>query len=109
MVTDEELYAQGFKRYNYHIGDSTGYLTDGGGRFASRLAGTIEVPTTGNHKIRFNVINNGDKTLWLDMIHIVPFENDQMWPRYDVSPSDPNEDGQLKDKPDWYPVPAEGK
>lgn len=99
-LPDEELLLQGFKRYNYDIADSLGYLTDGGGRFASRLAGTIDVPTTGNHTIKFTVINNGDKTLWLDMIHIVPYENDQLWPRV-------GHDGTLVDKPYWYPVPSQ--
>ncbi len=102
-IPDEELLLQGFKRYNYHIGDSLGYLTDINGRFASRLAGTIDVPTTGSHTIRFNVINNGDKYLWIDMIHIIPYENDQIWPRVRV---DGDHDGELIDKPDWYPVPA---
>jgi hypothetical protein len=76
--------------------DST-YLTDYNGRFVSRLAGTIEVQTTGNHKIKFVVINNGDKYLWIDMIHIIPSENDQLWPRV-------GHDGVLVDKPDWYPL-----
>jgi uncharacterized surface protein with fasciclin (FAS1) repeats len=99
-VSDEELLFQGFKRYNYDIADSTGYLTDINGRFASRLAGTIDVPTTGNHTIKFQVINNGDKYLWIDMIHIIPFENNQIWPRV-------GHDGTLMDKPDWYPLPQE--
>ena len=99
-VSDEELLLQGFKRYNYDIADSLGYLTDVNGRFSARLAGTIEVPTTGSHTIRFNVINNGDKYLWIDMIHIIPYENDQLWPRV-------AHDGTLVDKPDWYPVPPE--
>jgi uncharacterized surface protein with fasciclin (FAS1) repeats len=95
-LTDEELLLQGFKRYNYMESDST-FLTDYNGRFASRLAGTIEVPTTGNHKIKFVVINNGDKYLWIDMIHIIPSENDQLWPRV-------GHDGVLVYKPDWYPL-----
>jgi uncharacterized surface protein with fasciclin (FAS1) repeats len=97
-IPDDELLLQGFKRYNYEPGDSL-YLTDANGRFASRLAGTIEVPTTGSHTIRFQTINNGDKTLWLDMIHIIPYENDQIWPRV-------AHDGTLVAKPDWYPLPT---
>jgi hypothetical protein len=58
------------------------------------------VPTTGNHTIKFQVINNGDKYLWIDMIHIIPFENNQIWPRV-------GHDGTLMDKPDWYPLPQE--
>jgi uncharacterized surface protein with fasciclin (FAS1) repeats len=96
-ISDEELELQGFKRYNYDPNDST-YLTDSNGRFASRLAGTVDVPTTGNHTIKFVVINNGDKYLWLDMIQFIPSDLDQLWPRVDKS-------GVLTDKPDWYPLP----
>ena len=101
-VPDDELLLQGFKRYNYYPSDST-YLTDANGRFASRLAGTIDVKTTGNHVVKFQTINNGDKTLWLDMIHIIPYDNDQIWPR--VRCDDPH-DGELIGKPDWYPLPT---
>jgi uncharacterized surface protein with fasciclin (FAS1) repeats len=96
-ISDEELELQGFKRYNYDPNDST-YLTDSNGRFASRLAGTVDVPTTGNHTIKFVVINNGDKYLWLDMIQFIPSDLDQLWPRVDKN-------GVLTDKPDWYPLP----
>jgi len=95
--TDEELLLQGFKRYNYDPADST-YLT-GGNYYVGRLAGKVKVPTTGNHKVKFVVINNGDKTLWIDMIQFIPSENDQLWPRID-------NEGILHDKPDWYPRPA---
>jgi len=98
-LTDEELLVQGYKRYNYEPTDST-YLTDAGGRFASSLAGTIDVPTTGNHTIKFTAINDGDKGLWFDMIHIIPIESNQIWPRV-------AHDGSLADKPDWYPLPVD--
>lgn len=102
QLPDDELLLQGLKRYNYYPGDST-YLTDIHGRFASRLVGTVEVETTGNHKVRFQTINNGDKGFWIDMIEFIPYENDQLWPRVRVD--DPH-DGELIDQPDWYPLPA---
>jgi hypothetical protein len=96
-MTDEELELIGFKRYNYHPADSV-TLTDFHGRFVGQLAGSIDVPNTGQHTITFEVINNGDKDFWIDMIQFIPFEEDQLWPRID-------NEGILRDKPDWYPIP----
>jgi len=98
-LTDEELLSIGHKRYNYDTADST-YLTDRGGRFAGNLAGTIDVETTGNHTIRLSGIGPGEKGLWLDMIHIIPVEQNQIWPRV-------GHNGTLMDKPDWYPLPSD--
>lgn len=96
-MSDEELELIGFKRYSYNPADSV-TLTDNAGRFVSQLAGTVEVPNTGRHTIKFEVINNGDKDFWVDMIQFIPFEEDQIWPRID-------NEGILRDKPDWYPIP----
>ncbi len=101
-LTDEELLLMGHKRYNYDAADST-WLTDSNGRFAGNLAGTINVPTTGNHTIRFTSISEeGSSGLWLDMIHIIPIEQNQIWPRV-------GHDGTLVEKPDWYPLPEDDK
>lgn len=106
-LSDEELLLQGLKRYNYVFapetpefqGSDSLYLTDQHGRFASKMAGVIDVPVTGNHKIKFVTINNGDKYLWIDMIHIIPNESNQLWPRV-------QQDGVLiYEPPDWYPLP----
>ncbi len=94
-LTDEELELQGFKRYSYHPDDSV-TLTDRSGRWVGQLAGTIEVPNTGRHTIKCQVINNGDKGFWIDMIQFIPVEEDQLWPRI-------NNEGILCDKPEWYP------
>ena len=96
-MTDEELELIGFKRYSYYAADSV-TLTDISGRWVSQLAGSVDVPNTGQHTITFGVINNGDKDFWIDMIQFIPFEEDQLWPRID-------NEGILRDKPDWYPLP----
>ncbi|MBN2214521.1 MAG: fasciclin domain-containing protein [Bacteroidales bacterium] len=96
-MTDEELELIGYKRYSYNPTDSI-TLTDNAGRFVAQLAGSVDVPSTGQHTITFEVINNGDKEFWVDMIQFIPFEEDQLWPRID-------NDGILRDKPDWYPLP----
>lgn len=96
-MSDDELELIGYKRYNYNPADSI-TLTDNAGRFVAQLAGTVDVPNTGRHTIRFEVINNGDKDFWVDMIQFIPFGEDQLWPRID-------NEGILRDKPDWYPLP----
>lgn len=79
--TDAELLAMGLKRHTYVEADSLYYYSDKHGRVVSQLAGTIEVPTTGNHSIRFDVINNEMNGMWIDMIQFIPTNEDQVWPR----------------------------
>lgn len=92
--TDETLELLGFKRYVYTDTDTT-YYSDINGRFVAQLAGTIELQTTGRQTVRFVVINNGDKRMWVDGIQFMPFETDQLWPRL-------NRDGQYVDRPEGY-------
>lgn len=79
--TDEELEARGFKRYNYMLADSATYFTLWKGVFVGQLAGIIDVKTTGTHTIRFDVLNNTDGGMWLDQIHFIPENMNQIWPR----------------------------
>lgn len=81
LPSDGELLAMGYKRYNYTPTDSASYYSDLHGRVVGKLAGMIEVPSTGNHSIRLDVINNNDGGLWLDMIQFIPVDEDQIWPR----------------------------
>jgi len=81
LPSDAELLAMGLKRYSYVPSDSATYYIDVHGRVVSQLAGTIEVPTTGNHTIRFDVINNEMNGIWIDMIEFIPVDQDQIWPR----------------------------
>lgn len=96
---DADLELTGYKRYNYNPADTAYSVnagerlwTDGGGRFVARLAGTIDVPTTGSHKIKFSTINDGRDHVWLDMIQFIPYDMEQTWPRLDKN-------GILADKP----------
>lgn len=97
--TDEELESRGFKRYNYELADSAAYFTLWKGVFVGQLAGVIDVPTTGTHKIRLDVLNNSDGGMWLDQIHFIPVEMNQIWPRV-------KQDGTLIDAPE-VPFPHE--
>jgi uncharacterized surface protein with fasciclin (FAS1) repeats len=47
--------------------------------------GTMQVKTTGRHKLRLDVIDRGRSTpMWVDMIHFIPTDQDQLWPRFDM-------------------------
>nr|MDA3854052.1 fasciclin domain-containing protein [Bacteroidales bacterium] len=64
LPSDGELLAMGYKRYNYTPIDSSSYYSDLHGRVVGKLAGVIEVSSTGNHTIRLDVINNERGGLW---------------------------------------------
>lgn len=71
--TDAVLEAQGWKHYTTSTRNTVpGYLV-----------GTIEIASTGQHTIRFTALSGGDNGFWLDMIHFIPSEMDQIWPRFD--------------------------
>jgi uncharacterized surface protein with fasciclin (FAS1) repeats len=55
------------------------------GELNSRLWGTIEVKSTGRHTLRCDVIDRGrNADMFLDMIHFIPVNDDQLWPRFDM-------------------------
>lgn len=81
--TDEELELTGYKRYNYNPGDTAYYYTDKHGRFVGRLAGTVEIPSTGRYQMRLTVLNNEMNGIWIDMVHFIPIDVSQIWPRMD--------------------------
>ena len=50
----------------------------------SYLMGTIVVQSTGRHILRFNVVDRGRNTQWwFDMLHFIPLDQDQFFPRFD--------------------------
>lgn len=91
--SEKELEARGYKFYQWRPEDITytrttngvpynitesNYISDG--RVFAQLAGSITIPTTGSHKLKFVAIS-GTKEFWLDMVHFIPVEEDQLWPR----------------------------
>lgn len=72
--TDAVLEAQGWKHYTT-IESST---------LPAYLVGTVTIPTTGQHTIRFTPLSGGDNDFWLDMVQFIPSEMDQQWPRFDM-------------------------
>ena len=71
------LLASGMKRYSAKQRSSV---------MNSRLLGTIVVESTGRHTLKLaatNQVKAGD-TYW-DMIQFIPIEDEQLWPRFDMS------------------------
>jgi hypothetical protein len=75
-LSEDQVRAQGWKRY--YVGASTA------DHMASKLVGTVEILTTGRHKIRFVTTEVSPKTSasWLDMINFIPEAQDQFTPKF---------------------------
>lgn len=71
--TDSELEAIGWKRYSAGT-TATSY--------AGKLAGTIDIKTTERHMLRINVLTGANSTNNLDMIHFIPVDENQIFPRF---------------------------
>ncbi|GAB3648437.1 hypothetical protein GCM10028791_12190 [Echinicola sediminis] len=69
-----EAESKGFKEYLSAGSD--------GGNFTGRLVGVLDIPTTGEHVIRLDYQSGGRNGIWLDMIHFIPEEDEQIWPKF---------------------------
>lgn len=72
--TDAELEAQGWKHYTDPVSQN----------WQGFLAGTIDIQTTGQHALRFTNLQGTDNDNWLDMIHFIPVDMDQLYPRFQM-------------------------
>ncbi|RZM17895.1 MAG: DUF5108 domain-containing protein, partial [Pedobacter sp.] len=88
---DALMLTNGFKRYMALTTDVAGTLkgansANGSGwdQCVGRLAGTVDIQTTDRHWIRLtNIITGGGTSqTWLDMIHFIPVDADQNYPRF---------------------------
>jgi hypothetical protein len=75
-LTEAEVQAAGWKRY--YVGASTA------DHMSSKLVGTIEITTTGRHKLKLITTEKSPNTqgCWLDMIHFIPENMDQYKPKF---------------------------
>ena len=76
--TDSELEAIGWKKYtinNIYDKDSTA-------TYCGRLVGTYEFKTTQKHTIRIIPVTGTQNNNYLDMIHFIPSEENQLLPRF---------------------------
>lgn len=96
IVPEAEREQEGFKLYGWKPDDLRYYRVvdedtfditqsqymnkEGAARMTGQLAGTIKVETTGIHTLKFVGIT-GTNGAWFDMMHFIPVEEDQLWPR----------------------------
>ncbi|OMP78141.1 fasciclin domain-containing protein [[Flexibacter] sp. ATCC 35208] len=70
--TAGEMEAQGWKWYTDPTSNNWG----------ARLVGTIEIKTTERHTLRFTTLQGTQNNNNLDMIHFIPQDMDQLYPRF---------------------------
>jgi len=73
-LPERVLESQGYKR---HLNITTS-------RFNSRLAGIIEVPTTGRHTITLESLAYAGGQSWIDVIEFRPVDMDQLYPKMEA-------------------------
>jgi uncharacterized surface protein with fasciclin (FAS1) repeats len=88
-----QLLNSGWKYYvaKQPYSNSSRGVGDDGKVFVSRLLGTITVYKTGRHILRFEGLTGSNKVYW-DMIHFIPVDDVQIWPRFDVGGNEIYED-----------------
>jgi uncharacterized surface protein with fasciclin (FAS1) repeats len=78
-TTEGEMEAQGWKWYTDPISNNWG----------ARLVGIVDIKTTDRHVLRFTTLQGTQNNNNLDMIHFIPQDMDQLYPRFkaDGTPS----------------------
>ncbi|MGM9478769.1 fasciclin domain-containing protein [Pedobacter sp. GSP4] len=92
---DPLMLTNGFKRYMATTAEFAGTLRGaqpvtgtGWDVMVGRLAGTADIQTTDRHWIRLTVVNTAagsSNFTWIDMIHFIPVDADQNYPRFSIS------------------------
>lgn len=91
---DALMLTNGFKRYMATTADVSGTTKGeisvngtGWDQLIGRLAGTADIQTTDRHWIRLTVVSNAglSNATYLDMIHFIPVDADQNYPRFSTS------------------------
>ncbi len=93
---EHELEMDGFKLYGWNPQDIGAVVEEddevlnitqlnymhnsGASRMTGQLAGVVNIETTGIHTVKFVGIT-GTNGAWFDMIHFIPVDEDQLWPR----------------------------
>ncbi|MVT12389.1 fasciclin domain-containing protein [Chitinophaga tropicalis] len=72
ISTEGEMESQGWKWYTSPASNN----------WAGRLVGTIEIRTTDRHLLRFTTLQGTQNNNNLDMIHFIPQDMDQLYPRF---------------------------
>ncbi len=74
-ATAEVNLNNGMKQYNAKQRNSV---------VCSRNSGAIKVEYTGRHTLRMDALSGKSQSAWWDMIHFIPVDQNQIWPRFDV-------------------------
>ena len=92
---DPLMLTNGFKRYMATTNDYQGTLRGiqavtgtSWDLMVGRLAGTVDIQTTDRHWVRFTCVSTGNgssSATWIDMIHFIPVDDDQNYPRFSIS------------------------
>ncbi|TCD05634.1 hypothetical protein EZ449_16225 [Pedobacter frigidisoli] len=92
---DPLMLTNGFKRYIATTAEYAGTLRGeqgvtgtGWDTMTGRLVGTADIQTTDRHWVRFTMIPGGresNNNTWIDMIHFIPVDADQNYPRFSTS------------------------
>lgn len=72
ISTASQMLAQGWKWYTSPASNN----------WAGRLVGTADITYTGTHTIRFTNLSGTQDDNWLDMIHFIPVDMDQLSPTF---------------------------
>jgi hypothetical protein len=50
-----------------------------------KYLGIVNLTTSSTHWIKFTATSNGNKTYydWMDQVHFIPLDEDQIWPKFD--------------------------
>ncbi|KLT67415.1 fasciclin domain-containing protein [Pedobacter sp. BMA] len=94
--SDGLMLTNGFKRY---LGTTAETATDGVTKglqavgtsngwkiMPAKLAGTVDIKTTDRHWIRLTALRGNGNGVNLDMIHFIPVDDDQNYPRFHPTP-----------------------
>jgi uncharacterized surface protein with fasciclin (FAS1) repeats len=76
--SDAELEAINWKQYT----EPRAYSADS--NYAGRLIGTYTFPTTQKQTIRIIPVNGTQNNNFIDMIHFIPFGENQVWPKFKI-------------------------
>ena len=78
---DNSMQAIGYKRPMQMKG-ATGFSDN---RMVGKYMGAVTFNTSSTHWIKFTALTNGSSNVFnaIDMIHFIPFDQDQIWPKFD--------------------------
>jgi uncharacterized surface protein with fasciclin (FAS1) repeats len=81
MATTAETATDGVTKGQQAIGTSNGWKI-----MPAKLAGVVDIKTTDRHWIRLTALRGNGNGVNIDMIHFIPIDDDQNYPRFHPTP-----------------------